>query len=84
MPSSALSERETEILAFERSWWSHGGVKETAIRERFDLAAADYYQLLSGLIDRPDALAHDPLLIRRLRRQRLARRRERSVRRSRE
>lgn len=79
-----LSERETEILAFERSWWSHGGAKETAIRDRFDLATAEYYQLLGELIDRPESMEHDPLLVRRLRRQRLTRQRERSARRSRD
>jgi hypothetical protein len=79
---NGLTEHETEILAFERSWWSTGGAKETAIRERFGLSAADYYQLLSELIDRPEALDRDPLLVRRLRRQRLSRRRERAARRS--
>lgn len=80
----ALSERETEILAFERSWWSTGGAKETVIRERFDLSADRYYRLLGELIDRPEALDRDPLLVRRLRRQRLTRRRERSSRRARD
>jgi hypothetical protein len=79
-----LSERESEILAFERSWWSVTGAKETAIRERFDLSAAAYYLLLGELIDSPAALTHDALLVRRLRRQRLARQRERSDRRSRD
>jgi hypothetical protein len=81
---TGLSHHETEILAFERSWWSVGGAKESAIRERFELSAADYYRLLGELIDRPEALERDPLLVRRLRRQRLSRRRERSARRSRE
>ncbi|WGL50921.1 DUF3263 domain-containing protein [Nocardioides sp. BP30] len=81
--SGALSQRESEILTFERSWWSAGGAKETAIRERFDLSAAHYYRLLGELIDRPEALEQDPLLVRRLRRQRLARQRARSVRRAR-
>lgn len=79
-----LSEQESDILAFERSWWAVGGAKETAIRERFDITAADYYRQLGELIDRPEALAHDSLLVRRLRRQRLARRRERSARRTRD
>jgi hypothetical protein len=79
-----LSERESDILAFERSWWAVGVAKETAIRERFDVTAADYYRQLGELIDRPEALAHDSLLVRRLRRQRLARRRERSARRTRD
>jgi len=79
-----LNERETDILGFERSWWTHGGGKESAIRERFDLSAGDYYRLLGELIDRPAALDLDPLLVRRLRRQRLTRQRERSARRTQE
>ena len=39
-----------------------------------------YYQVLNALVDRPDALAADPLLVRRLRRLRLARQRTRSSR----
>ena len=83
MPAG-LSDHEAEILAFERSWWAVGGGKESAIRERFELSATDYYQVLGELIDRPEALERDPLLVRRLRRQRLSRRRERSARRTRE
>lgn len=77
----ALSARETEILGFERSWWTHGGGKESAIRDRFDLSAGEYYRVLGDLIDRPGAMDVDPLLVRRLRRQRLTRQRERSIRR---
>jgi hypothetical protein len=77
-----LTEQETAILAFERSWWSLGGAKESAIRERFGVSTGDYYRLLGELIDRPEAMGHDPLLVRRLRRQRLTRRRERSARRA--
>ena len=77
-----LSDQEAEILGFERSWWTHGGGKEIAIRDRLDLTPSEYYRLLSELIDRPAALETDPLLVRRLRRQRLTRRRERSLRRS--
>jgi len=77
-----LSERETDILGFERSWWTHGGGKEAAIRETFDLSAGDYYRMLADVIERPAAMEVDPLLVRRLRRQRLTRQRARSARRS--
>jgi hypothetical protein len=76
-----LVAHQADVLSFERSWWSHAGGKEDAIRERFGVTAADYYHALAEIIDDPDALAHDPLLVRRLRRQRLARRRARSSRR---
>jgi hypothetical protein len=73
----ALSERERQILAFESKWWKHAGSKEQAIRDEFDLSATRYYQLLNGLLDNPAALAHDPVLIGRLRRIRSTRARTR-------
>jgi hypothetical protein len=73
----ALTERDQAILDFERSWWTEPGPKDTAIRERFELSGTRYYQLLTELLDDPDALDYDPLLIRRLRRVRERRRRAR-------
>ncbi len=63
-----LTDRDRDILAFEGEWRRHGGAKEEAIRRAFDIPPARYYQLLGRLIDRPEALAHDPMLVRRLRR----------------
>jgi hypothetical protein len=76
-----LTEREREILAFERHWWKYAGAKEQAVRERFGLSPTRYYQILNALIDRPEAVAHDPMLVRRLRRMRRSRQRSRSARR---
>ncbi len=76
-----LSERDCEILAFERQWWKYAGAKEQAVRDLFDMSATRYYQVLNSLIDRPEALAHDPMLVKRLRRLRAARQRARSARR---
>ena len=76
-----LSARDSEILEFERQWWKYAGAKETAIRESFDMSATRYYQVLNALIDRPEALVADPLLVRRLRRMRAERQRVRSARR---
>src|SRR3954447_5667023 len=73
-----LSRREHEMLTFERQWWRQAGAKETAIRDRFGVPPTRYYQVLNALVDRPDALAADPLLVRRLRRLRTARQRTRS------
>ncbi|RKN38924.1 DUF3263 domain-containing protein [Micromonospora endolithica] len=72
-----LTERERDILAFERQWWRHAGAKEQAVRDRFNLSATRYYQLLNGLLDNPAALAAEPLLIGRLRRLRSSRARNR-------
>lgn len=63
-----LSDRDRALLAFEAEWRRHGGAKEEAIRAEFDMPPARYYQLLGRLIDTGEALAHDPLLVRRLRR----------------
>lgn len=76
-----LSDRDRDILAFERQWWKYAGAKETAIRELFDLSATRYYQVLNTLIDRPEALMTDPMLVKRLRRLRSTRQRTRSARR---
>lgn len=76
-----LSERDEEILEFERQWWKFAGAKEQAIRDRFDMSSTRYYQVLNALIDRPEAVQSDPLLVRRLRRLRAARQRQRSARR---
>jgi hypothetical protein len=76
-----LSERDRDVLDFERQWWKYAGAKEQAVREKFDMSSTRYYQVLNALIDRPEALAHDPLLVRRLRRLRAARQRARSARR---
>ncbi|MBG6057186.1 hypothetical protein RCH16_000372 [Cryobacterium sp. MP_M5] len=72
-PPAGLTERDAAVLAFERRWWRHAGAKEQAIRAQFDLSAARYYQLLAVLIDSPAALAHDPMLVKRLHRMRDAR-----------
>jgi hypothetical protein len=79
--SQGLTEREQAILGFERQWWKYAGAKEQAIRELFDMSATRYYQVLNALIDRPEALAADPMLVKRLRRLRAARQRARSARR---
>jgi hypothetical protein len=45
------------------------------------MSATRYYQVLNALLDRPEALAADPMLVKRLRRLRTARQRARSARR---
>ncbi|MCU1689882.1 MAG: hypothetical protein JWN61_699 [Pseudonocardiales bacterium] len=81
MSESGLRRRDREILTFERQWWKYAGAKEQAIRDLFDMSATRYYQLLNALIDSPEALAEDPMLVKRLRRLRASRQRQRSARR---
>ena len=76
----ALSDLEMRILAFERSWWRQPGAKEREILETIGMPVTRYYQLLNQLIDRPEALAFDPAMVTRLRRQRSRRQRIRSPR----
>ena len=80
-PAGELSARDAEILSFERQWWKFAGAKEQAIRDKFQMSATRYYQVLNALIDKPEALAQDPLLVKRLRRLRASRQRMRSAKR---
>jgi hypothetical protein len=79
--AAGLSQRDRDILEFERHWWKYAGAKEQAVRENFDMSSTRYYQVLNALIDRPEALEAAPLLVRRLRRLRASRPRQRSARR---
>lgn len=79
--SPELSDRDRQILEFERQWWKFAGAKEQAIRDLFGMSATRYYQLLNGLIDTPEALAFDPMLVKRLRRLRASRQKARAARR---
>lgn len=78
---AGLSRREYDILAFERQWWKYAGAKEEAIKELFAMSATRYYQVLNALVDRPEALAADPMLVKRLRRLRASRQKARAARR---
>jgi hypothetical protein len=78
-PLSSLDQRSTEVLDFEREAWKLTVTKERAIRERFGFSPSRYHQLLHRIIDRPEALIYDPMLVRRLRRVREVRRRARTA-----
>ena len=77
-----LDRRDREILAFESQWWKYAGAKEQAVRELFDMSATRYYQVLNALLDKPAALAADPMLVKRLRRVRSGRQLSRAAARS--
>ncbi|GAA1388543.1 DUF3263 domain-containing protein [Luteococcus peritonei] len=74
-----LGETEPAMLAFEASWRPGRGSREQEIRERFGISSPRYHQLLNALVDSPEALAADPLLVRRLRRLRENRQQARSA-----
>jgi hypothetical protein len=64
-------------LDFERESWMLSIAKHRAIRETFGFSPARYHQLLNRIVDSPEALEYDPMLVRRLRRLREARRQRR-------
>ncbi len=66
----ALTDRDRAILEFERGWWLEEGPKEVAMRTRLDLSPSRYRELLARLLDEPEAMTLDPLLVRRLLKQR--------------
>ncbi|HET9311125.1 MAG TPA: DUF3263 domain-containing protein [Actinomycetota bacterium] len=73
----SLDDRSRRVLDFERESWKLEIPKERAIREAFGFSPARYHQLLTRVLERPEALAYDPMLVRRLRRVRDERRRRR-------
>lgn len=72
-----ISERQRAMLEFERNFWTLDEPKETLIRSRFQCSADEYYDELSRLLELPEAMDHDPMVVRRLQRQRARRLRER-------
>ena len=72
-----LTEQERRILAFEGTWWTHQGEKDALVLEHFGLPPDRYATALAELVDRPDALDAEPLVVRRLRRLRDRNRRAR-------
>jgi hypothetical protein len=73
----SLTERQRAMLDLERTWWTLDRERDLAIRERFACPPETYYRELNELLDDPDALDYDPLVVRRLRRLRDRRRRAR-------
>ena len=76
--ASELSPRERAVIDFERTWWQLGAsAKADAIREHLGLSGTRYYEVLRRLCESPAARAYDPLVIHRVRRDRIRRRRAR-------
>lgn len=73
--SAGLTARQREMLEFERTWWQLDETREDMIRARFGCSSDEYYSELNQILELPEAMAHDPLVVRRFRRRRLRRRR---------
>lgn len=79
--AARLSDAEKRLLDFEGRWFRRAGAKEQAMRDAFGLNPTRYYQRINAVLDKPEAMAHDPALVKRLREQRDARARIRAARR---
>lgn len=77
---SELTDLEKAVLVFEQSWVMRPEAKDEAIRQTFDVTPAKYFRMLSALLDSRAALEFDPMLIKRLQREREQRRRNREIR----
>lgn len=75
-----LTDRDRLLLDFEAQWNGHDAAKEEAIGRELALSPARFYQLLERVIDQPDAVVYDAMLVHRLRRMRDARLREHAAR----
>jgi phage major head subunit gpT-like protein len=76
-PQEPLSERDFAVLAVAARTFTGPGPRERAIRERLGMSPTAYFQLLNALLDDPRALAHDPVTVNRLRKERDFRRGQR-------
>jgi hypothetical protein len=61
----SLSSEDVELLEFERALWGAFPNKESAVRERFGLSLARYYQRVYALCRTEAAVRYDAVLVRR-------------------
>jgi hypothetical protein len=73
-----LTDLEKKILDFEHGRWLHQGAKDEAVLKAFGMTPVRYQQYVLHLLEKPAALAYDPMLVKRLRRLRDTRRRQRT------
>lgn len=74
VPCSAIetemSDLQKQVLELESQEWATPGQKNRFMRRELGLTPTRYYQELNQLLDDSRAEAHNPLLVRRLRRER--------------
>lgn len=76
MTDQTLTDHDRRLLDFEREWWKYAGEKTVGIRTEFDLDQDQYHRQLDKVIATDAAMAHDPMLVKRLRRLAAQRRRQ--------
>ena len=63
-----LTDRQRELLEFERRWPKYNGDKIRAVSEFFDHTMRDYERLLEKVLELPSAREYDGELVSRARR----------------
>ncbi|MCF8548955.1 MAG: DUF3263 domain-containing protein [Pontimonas sp.] len=63
-PEDRLGAVDIDLLEFERSHWGAIPNKESAVRERFGLSLARYYQRVYALCHTEAAVRYDAVLVR--------------------
>lgn len=61
-----MTDDDRRILEFADRWWRNAGAAETAVKDELGLSPVRFYQRLNRLLDSPEALAEQPVLVRRL------------------
>lgn len=63
-----MTDADRQLLDLEARFYRHVGAKESAILDELGISPHRYYLRLNTLLDDPEALAHSPVLVNRLRR----------------
>ena len=69
-PASAVDIDARGILQFEARWPQHSAAKEQQIAALWGMSAVRYYQVLARVSAQPSAIAAEPFVAARVRRQR--------------
>ncbi len=79
MTRMTLTDKERAVLDLERSWWTGptAPVTKGEAIAALGLSRAQYYSLRDSAVEQAEAEAYDPLVVRRVRRAKAARRRAR-------
>ena len=67
-----MTDIEMAILDFEREWWRHAGARNQEVSQRWGMSSSEYERRLIAIATRPEAMAYDPLTVRRIRRRLVA------------
>ena len=63
-----MTDVEMRMLELAGARWRYAGSLEQRVRDELGISLTRFWQLVNRLIDREDALAHDPVTVNRLRR----------------